>query len=66
MDLFVANDTMPNFLFVNRGGGKFEEMGLAAGVAYGNDGNPRAGMGVDSADYDNDGRMDLVRRECRS
>ncbi len=34
MDLFVANDTMPNFLFVNKGGGKFEESGLAAGVAF--------------------------------
>ena len=35
MDLFVANDTMPNFLFLNKGAGKFEEIGLAAGVAYG-------------------------------
>src|SRR5437870_12427762 len=34
MDLFVANDTMPNFLFINKGGGKFEEVGLAAGVAF--------------------------------
>ncbi len=59
LDLFAANDTMPNFLFVNRGGGKFEEMGLASGLAYGEDGNARAGMGVDSADFDNDGRMDL-------
>ena len=60
MDLFVANDTVPNFLFVNRGGGKFEELGLSAGVAYNENGNSRAGMGVDSADYDNDGRMDLI------
>jgi hypothetical protein len=58
-DLFVANDTMPNFLFVNKGGGKFEEVGLAAGVAYGESGNPRSGMGVDAADYDNDGWQDL-------
>ncbi len=58
-DLFVANDTMPNFLFVNKGGGKFEEVGLAAGVAYGEAGNPRSGMGVDAADYDNDGWQDL-------
>jgi hypothetical protein len=59
MDLFVANDTMPNFLFVNRGGGKFEEVGLAAGVAYSEAGRPRSGMGVDAADYDGDGWQDL-------
>jgi enediyne biosynthesis protein E4 len=59
MDLFVANDTMPNFLFLNKGGGKFEEVGLAAGVAYSEAGNPRSGMGVDSGDYDGDGWQDL-------
>ncbi|MDQ3804417.1 MAG: CRTAC1 family protein, partial [Acidobacteriota bacterium] len=58
-DLFVANDTMPNFLFVNRGRGKFEEAGLGAGVAYGEAGTPRSGMGVDAADYDGDGWQDL-------
>jgi len=59
MDLFVANDTMPNFLFINKGGGKFEEVGLAAGVAYSDAGKPRSGMGVDAADYDGDGWQDL-------
>jgi enediyne biosynthesis protein E4 len=59
MDLFVANDTMPNYLFINKGGGKFEETGLAAGIAYGEAGKPRSGMGVDSADYDGDGWQDL-------
>jgi len=59
MDLFVANDAVPNFLYVNRGGGKFEEIGLQAGIAYNSDGQARSGMGVDSADYDNDGLMDL-------
>ncbi|MGH9971048.1 MAG: CRTAC1 family protein [Pyrinomonadaceae bacterium] len=59
MDLFVANDTMPNYLFINKGGGKFEDIGLAAGVAYGEAGKPRSGMGVDSADYDGDGWQDL-------
>ncbi len=59
MDLFVSNDTVPNFLFMNRGGGKFEEDGFAAGVAYSSEGRARSGMGVDSADYDNDGWMDL-------
>ena len=59
MDLFVANDTMPNFLFVNKGGGKFEEVGLSAGVAYGANGRPRSGMGVDATDFDGDGWQDL-------
>ena len=59
MDLFVANDTVPNFMFVNRRNGKFEEVGLEAGVAYSQDGRARSGMGVDSADYDQDGWQDL-------
>jgi hypothetical protein len=59
MDLFVANDTMPNFLFINKGNGKFEEEGLAAGVGYNEAGKPRSGMGVDSIDYDGDGWQDL-------
>lgn len=59
MDLFVTNDTVPNFLFVNRGRGKFEEIGEIAGVAYSADGRARSGMGVDSADFDQDGFMDL-------
>jgi enediyne biosynthesis protein E4 len=58
MDLFVANDTVPNFLYMNKGG-SFEETGLAAGVAYSADGRARSGMGVDSADFDQDGKMDL-------
>ena len=59
MDLFVANDTVANFLFVNKGGGKFEEIGLPAGVAYSDAGSPRSGMGVDAADFDGDGWQDL-------
>ena len=59
MDLFVANDTVANFLFVNRGNGKFEEIGEPAGVAYSADGRRTSGMGVDSADFDQDGWMDL-------
>ncbi len=58
MDLFVSNDTVANFLFTNRGG-KFDETGLAADVAYNPDGRARSGMGVDSADFNNDGWMDL-------
>jgi enediyne biosynthesis protein E4 len=59
MDLLVANDTVANFLFVNRGNGKFEEIGLQANVGYSAEGRARSGMGVDSADYDQDGWMDL-------
>jgi len=59
LDLFVANDTMPNFLFINQGGKKFEEVGLEAGVAFSQAGKPRSGMGVDAADYDGDGWQDL-------
>ncbi len=59
MDLFVANDTVANFLFVNKRNGKFEEVGLGAGVAYSQDGRERSGMGVDSADFDQDGWQDL-------
>ncbi len=59
MDLFVANDTVANFLFLNKGNGKFEEIGVQAGVAYSQDGRPRSGMGVDSADIFEDGRPAL-------
>jgi enediyne biosynthesis protein E4 len=59
MDLWVSNDTVANFLFVNRGKGKFEEIGTNAGVAYSDGGRARSGMGVDSADFDDDGWMDL-------
>ena len=58
MDLFVANDTVPNFLFANRKG-RFEEIGLVAGVGYSAYGRARSGMGVDAADYDQDGWTDL-------
>ncbi len=59
VDLFVANDTYPNFLFANRGKGKFEEIGLSSGVGYDSNGKARSGMGVDAADYDSDGFVDL-------
>lgn len=59
-DVFVANDQTPNHLWWNRGHGKFQEVGLERGVAYGEEGNARAGMGVDAGDFDNDGRIDLV------
>ena len=59
-DIFVANDSAPNFLFRNRTNGTFEEVGLTAGVAYDEHGHARAGMGADFGDYDGDGNLDLV------
>ena len=59
-DVFVANDAVPNFLFHNDGKGRFSEVALAAGVSVGRDGKPRAGMGTEFADYNGDGRLDLV------
>jgi len=58
LDLFVANDTVSNFLYMNKGG-SFEETGLVSEVAYSADGRARSGMGVDSADFNEDGKMDL-------
>jgi hypothetical protein len=59
-DVFVANDTMPNFLFHNEGGLRFRETGLVSGFAVAADGKARAGMGIDTGDYDGDGRLDVV------
>ena len=60
MDIFIANDSVPNFLFHNLGHGKFAEVALLAGVALNDDGRPVASMGVDFRDFDNDGRPDLI------
>lgn len=59
VDLFFANDSMPEFLYHNTGG-QFEEVALSAGVAVDGEGHTYAGMGVDFADYNNDGLPDLV------
>jgi len=59
MDLFVANDTVANFLLLNKGNGQFIDIGTEAGVAYNSEGSARSGMGVDAADYNEDGWMDL-------
>jgi hypothetical protein len=59
-DLFVSNDTQPNKLYRNLGNGKFHEEGLAAGVAFGEDGVARGAMGADAADYDGSGRPHLA------
>lgn len=59
-DLFVANDTQPNKLYVNQKNGRFTEEGVSAGVAFGEDGVARGAMGVDAADYDRSGRAHLA------
>ena len=55
VDLVITNDTQPNFLLRNLGGGRFEEVGTAAGIGYDESGRARAGMGVDVADLAGDG-----------
>ena len=59
-DLFISNDTQPNKLYRNLQNGRFREEGLAAGVAFGEDGVARGAMGVDAADYDRSGRAHLI------
>ncbi len=58
-DIFVANDLTPDFLYRNNGDGTFTDQALLAGVAYGEDGVARAGMGVDLGDYDRNGTPDI-------
>lgn len=60
LDVFVANDSHPQFLFKNNGDGTFTETGLLAGVSYSEDGRTFAGMGADFADIDDDGWADVV------
>jgi hypothetical protein len=59
MDVFVANDTEPNFLFINLGDGRFAEEAAEWGVDYNDQGETVSGMGADAKDYDNDGRVDV-------
>jgi hypothetical protein len=59
-DVFVSNDLMEQFLFRNRGDGTFEEVAMTAGVALSDDGKAYSGMGAAFADYDNDGRADIL------
>ena len=60
IDIFIANDSMAEFLYHNKGDGTFEEVALVSGVAVDGEGHTYAGMGVDFADYNNDGKPDLV------
>jgi enediyne biosynthesis protein E4 len=59
-DIFVANDSILEFLYHNKGNGTFQEVGLPAEVAVDDNGDTYAGMGVDFSDYDNDGLPDLI------
>ena len=61
LDLYVANDSSPSLLYHNDCKGGFTEVGTEAGVSYSADGKEQAGMGIDSADYDNDGWPDIVK-----
>jgi enediyne biosynthesis protein E4 len=61
LDLYVANDSSPSLLYHNDCNGGFTEVGTEAGVAYSGDGREQAGMGIDSADYDNDGWPDIAK-----
>jgi hypothetical protein len=61
LDLYVANDSSPSLLYHNDCKGGFTEVGAVAGVAYSGDGREQAGMGIDSADYDNDGWPDIAK-----
>jgi hypothetical protein len=60
-DLYVANDSSPSLLYHGDCKGGFTEVGVQAGVAYSADGREQAGMGIDSADYDNDGWPDIAK-----
>jgi len=59
LDLYVANDSVRNFLFRNNGDGTFTDVGLVSGAGFDENGKPQAGMGTDLADFDGDGRPDL-------
>lgn len=59
LDLFVVNDSTPNYLYHNKGDGTFEDVAYSAGIAVNEDGREQAGMGVAIGDYDNDGRDDV-------
>src|SRR5262249_52293730 len=60
IDLYVANDMCPNFVFLNQGDGTFEDVTESSGAGYDSGGQTRAGMGVDAEDVDGDGRPELV------
>lgn len=60
-DIYVANDSTPNYLYRNNHDGTFSDIAIEAGVAYSGEGNEQAGMGIDIGDYDNDGFLDIFK-----
>ena len=60
LDIAVANDTQPNYLYRNEGGGTFEDIGVLSGIAFAENGAARGAMGIDASDYDASGRQSLV------
>lgn len=59
LDIFVANDSTPNYLWINQGTGQFKDEALLLGLAYNQEGREQANMGADVADFDGDGRLDI-------
>ncbi|MEN3327058.1 MAG: enediyne biosynthesis protein [Acidobacteriota bacterium] len=59
IDIFVANDSTPNFHYRNKGDGTFEEIGFSAGTAVNENGSEQGSMGVTAGDYDHDGKLDI-------
>ncbi len=66
MDVFIANDTQPNALYLNQGNGTFKEVGLPYGVAYNDDGHEVSGMGADAKDFNNDGWVDIFYNDLQT
>jgi hypothetical protein len=66
MDVFIANDTEPNFFYLNQGNGTFKEVGLTYGVAYNDDGREVSSMGADAKDYNNDGWVDIFYNDLQT
>jgi hypothetical protein len=60
LDIFVANDSMPNYLWRNKGNGTFEEVAMESGCAVSADGRPQSNMGIAIGDYNNDGWLDIL------
>ena len=63
-DIYVANDSTPNFLYHNNGDGTFKEVGFVSGAAVNGDGSEQGSMGVTVGDYDHDGKFDLFVHEA--
>ena len=66
VDIFVANDATPNFLYRNKGDGTFKDIGFVSGTAVNANGSEQACMGVTVGDYDHDGRVRHLRHQFRS